>query len=166
MLSFDPTDILQALQIIVYTHAVAGNRQAATFVYPQNPSDAPLWAAAILNTKLQTYLAFNETYPGFGGFLPWFLANETSIRPTADWVNRVPALDNGELLWAVYGLVSVLHQSKRPEFQQLGDSWERWMNYTKMTAARVRREAPKVCVKADHVRCSIWEMVECVQLLA
>lgn len=122
---------------MVYTHALAGNKNAAAFVYPQNPSDAPEWAAAILNTKLQTYLAFNQTYPGFGGFLPWFLANETAIRPTGDWVNRVPALDNGELIWAVYGLVEVLHQSNRSEFRQLGDSWETWLNYTKENAARV-----------------------------
>ena len=86
---------LQALQIMVYAHAIAGDPRAALFVSGQSPSDAPGIAAAILTKKLQTYLAFNKTYPGFGGFLPWFLANETTLQPTSDWVNRVPALDNG-----------------------------------------------------------------------
>jgi len=48
-----------------------------------------------MKIKLQTYLQFNKTFPGYGGFLPWFLANGTEIRPTLDWVNRVPGLDNG-----------------------------------------------------------------------
>jgi hypothetical protein len=48
-----------------------------------------------METKLQTYLKFNETYPGFGGFLPWFTSSTQVVTPTWDWVNRVPALDNG-----------------------------------------------------------------------
>jgi hypothetical protein len=48
-----------------------------------------------METKLQTYLKFNETYPGFGGFLPWFTSSTQDITPTWDWINRVPALDNG-----------------------------------------------------------------------
>lgn len=42
-----------------------------------------------------------------------------------------------ELLWAVYALVQVLHQSDAIEFYQLGDSWEQWLNYTKTNAAKV-----------------------------
>lgn len=80
---------------MVYAHAITGNPKAARFVYPQNLSQAPHEAVAILTTKLHTYLEFNKTYPGYGGFLPWFLSNETNIQPTSDWVNRVPALDNG-----------------------------------------------------------------------
>jgi hypothetical protein len=80
---------------MVYAHAVAGDLRAAQFVYPQNVLDAPLMAAGYLSLKLQTYLKFNQTYPGFGGFLPWFLANDVDIQPASDWVNRVPALDNG-----------------------------------------------------------------------
>ena len=80
---------------MVYAHAIAGDPRACRFVYGQSPSDAPGFAAAILTKKLQTYLEFNKTYPGYGGFLPWFLSNETKLQPTSDWVNRVPALDNG-----------------------------------------------------------------------
>lgn len=80
---------------MVYAHAIAGDLCAAQFVYPGAVEDAPLIAAGYLSLKLRTYLKFNETYPGFAGFIPWFLANGTDIEPTSDWVNRVPAVDNG-----------------------------------------------------------------------
>lgn len=86
---------IQSLQIMVYAHAIAGSPQAAQFLSPYNPSTAPEIAAKILEIKLKTYLKFNETYPGFGGFLPWYTADTAEISPTWDWVNRVPALDNG-----------------------------------------------------------------------
>jgi hypothetical protein len=85
----------ESLQIMLYAHAIAGDPRAARFVYPLAPEIAPEIAAAIMRLKLKTYLKFNQTYPGFGGFLPWFLSNETDLQPTSDWVDRVPALDNG-----------------------------------------------------------------------
>jgi hypothetical protein len=127
----------EALQIMVYAHAIAGDARAARFVYPQVPEDAAQWAAAMMSTKLQTYLQFNATYPGFGGFLPWFLSNETEIQPTSDWVNRVPALDNGELIWAVYAAIQALNQSNALEWGQLAQGWQKWLDYTKENAARV-----------------------------
>ena len=84
----------EALQIMLYAHAIAGNPLAARFVYPYTGGAAE-WAVAMLSNKLKAYLAFNETFPGYGGFIPWFYANETNMRPTTDWENRVPALDNG-----------------------------------------------------------------------
>jgi hypothetical protein len=83
---------------MIYTHALAGSQEAARFLSPSNPAAAPDIAASILKTKLATYLRFNETYPGFGGFLPWFDSNLDDLTPTWDWVNRVPALDNGQVL--------------------------------------------------------------------
>lgn len=80
---------------MIYTHVIANNTLAARFVYSQNPSDAQQWAISMLSSKLDAYLAFNKTFPGYGGFIPWFYANETAMRPTTDWQNRVPALDNG-----------------------------------------------------------------------
>jgi hypothetical protein len=80
---------------MLYTHALSGSPDAARFLYPQNPSQAPNIAFGVMKLKLKTYLKFNETFPGFGGFLPWFTADEIDLKPTYDWVNRVPALDNG-----------------------------------------------------------------------
>jgi hypothetical protein len=80
---------------MLYTHAVAGSPEAARFLSPENTADAPKIATSIMQKKLQTYLRFNETYPGFGGFLPWITADTQDITPRPDWVNRVPSLDNG-----------------------------------------------------------------------
>jgi hypothetical protein len=85
----------ESLHVMILAHAISGNPLAARFLSPERPKQAPAIAFDIMQKKLHTYLGFNRTYPGFGGFLPWFLANETDIRPTLDWMNRVPALDNG-----------------------------------------------------------------------
>lgn len=83
---------------MLYAHAISGSAEAARFLSPSNPSAAPGIAASIMDLKLQTYLRFNETYPGFGGFLPWFTSSSQDISPTWDWNNRVPGLDNGYVL--------------------------------------------------------------------
>lgn len=85
----------ESLQVMLYTHALAGSPRAARFLSPDAPLQAPDIAYNILKLKLQTYLKFNDTYPGFGGFLPWYTGDSIDITPTWDWVNRVPALDNG-----------------------------------------------------------------------
>jgi hypothetical protein len=80
---------------MLYTHALAGSADAARFLSPENPGNAPDMAFDIMSLKLKTYLQFNQTFPGFGGFLPWYTGDSIDLTPTWDWVNRVPALDNG-----------------------------------------------------------------------
>lgn len=80
---------------MLYTHAISGSQEAARFLSPGTPEKAPGIAASIMQKKLQTYLNFNETFPGFGGFLPWVTADAQDLTPTSDWIDRVPALDNG-----------------------------------------------------------------------
>ncbi len=80
---------------MVLTHALARDPRAAVFLSPRNLQLAPSMAYDIMALKLQTYLKFNTTYPGFGGYLPWYTGTAVGIAPTSDWVNRVPALDNG-----------------------------------------------------------------------
>lgn len=75
--------------------AINGSVPASTFVYRANPIEAPDIAAAILTTKLQTYLNFNGSYPGYGGFLPTFESNLTAIQPAYDTHFQVSAADNG-----------------------------------------------------------------------
>lgn len=80
---------------MLLTHAIAGNSYASTFVYSANPADAAEWAIAILNTKLATYTAFNNTYPGYAGFLPTFEIAGGVIRPADGSIHTVSAVDNG-----------------------------------------------------------------------
>jgi hypothetical protein len=93
---------------MLYTHAVAGSPEAARFLSPENSAEAPRIAAYIMQKKLQTYLKFNETYPGFGGFLPWVSADTQDMTPRPDWVNRVPGLDNGYVDFLIHVLGSGL----------------------------------------------------------
>ncbi|KAF2095699.1 putative GPI anchored protein [Rhizodiscina lignyota] len=140
----------ESLQIMVYVHALAGDSRAATFLSPTNQKAAPGIAANILKTKLNTYLKFNQTFPGYGGFLPWFLADQADIQPTSDWVNRVPALDNGELIWSVYAAVQVLESSPNREWKTLAKAWQTWLDYTASNAARIFYNGTgRVCAVAD-----------------
>ncbi|KAL2356526.1 putative GPI anchored protein [Cryomyces antarcticus] len=128
----------ESIHIMLLAHALDGDADAARFLAPnQSKEAAQRLAFQIMQTKLNTYLTFNATYPGFGGFLPWFLADKTVLTPTLDWVNRVPALDNGELIWAVYAAVEVLGESSQKERKDLAKGWQRWLDYTKRNAARV-----------------------------
>ncbi|KAF7552641.1 hypothetical protein G7Z17_g4164 [Cylindrodendrum hubeiense] len=127
----------EALQIILYAQAIAGNRQAARFLTPDDLKAAPAFAASIMEVKLKTYLQFNETYPGFGGFLPWMLTDGDAVRPTDDWVNRVPGLDNGELIWAVYGCVEALRTQHKSKFTKIANGWQDWLDYVASTAADI-----------------------------
>ncbi|SPO01984.1 probable GPI anchored protein [Cephalotrichum gorgonifer] len=127
----------EALQIMLYSHAIAGSKEAARFLTPDKPQDAPAFAASIMETKLKTYLRFNETYPGFGGFLPWMTTSNQDVSPTTDWENRVPGLDNGELLWAVYAVIQALEKSHNKSFLKLAEGWQAWLDYTKSTAPKI-----------------------------
>ena len=89
----------ESLQVMMYAQVISGNPQAVRWIRG-NDSDvqaAQAQVVDILTTKLETYLEFNKTYPGFGGLLPWFqnLPGNKTLSPTYDWVNRIPALDNG-----------------------------------------------------------------------
>lgn len=80
---------------MLYAHAIDGSAEAARFLSPDKPQDAPGLVFTLMDKKFNTYLQFNETYPGFGGALPWFTSSEDNIAPQPGWQNRVPALDNG-----------------------------------------------------------------------
>lgn len=133
----------QSLQIMLYAHAVAGSREAARFLSPQDPSAAPGLAVSIMERKLRTYLRFNETFPGFGGYLPWFTSTEQDLTPTADWNNRVPGLDNGYIEFRP--AVSVTNFSKRTSLgclclcSSLGKHWKALLCRTGQPVAEVDR---------------------------
>lgn len=96
---------------MLLAHAVAGTPQAVTFVASENPQSASDIAIAILNSKLNTYNAFNLAYPGYGGFLPPFQSNDTAIWPTDAWFAKVPAADNGCVRRIIGGIILMLLQT-------------------------------------------------------
>lgn len=127
----------EALHVMVLAHAVSDNAAAARLVSAGEEGLASEIAFRLLSQKLDTYLAFNASYSGFGGFLPWYNNTFSSIEPTSDWVDRVPALDNGELVWAVYAAVEALLSCGRPHFRELGYRWQQWLDYTAAHAAKL-----------------------------
>ncbi|KAG9251090.1 putative GPI anchored protein [Emericellopsis atlantica] len=119
----------EALQIMLYARAVEGSHDAAQFLSSRHPKKAPKIAFDIMEKKLETYLKFNETHPGFGGALPWFKADIQDIVPQPDWVNRVPALDNGELWWAVYAWIQALEKTNKKEYAKQAERWQEWLDF-------------------------------------
>jgi hypothetical protein len=97
----------ESIHVALLAKVLDGDKNAQIFY---NVSEA----LDILTKKIATYEDFNKKYPGFGGFFPWMTVNGSKVDPSPDWVNKVPSLDNGELFWAMYGLLEVL-ETKYPD---------------------------------------------------
>ena len=66
-----------------------------------------------LAIKANSYDLFDCRFPGFGGFLPWVAVHDDGISPQPGWEVQVPALDNGQLIWAVYALLEVMENDEQ-----------------------------------------------------
>ncbi|MBI4971211.1 MAG: 6-phosphogluconolactonase, partial [Candidatus Omnitrophica bacterium] len=99
----------ESLQVALAALAVLGeDDRVKLFMSPDNLAKAEARAVDILTKKITSYEKFSRTYPGFGGFLPWFLVSDGGMQPTRDWQDRVPALDNGQLAWSLYAAYHAL----------------------------------------------------------
>lgn len=72
--------------------------------------DIDTFILSTLKTKLKSYELFDNRYPGFGSLLPWFKVEDEGAELLWDWPNRIPSLDNGQLIWALIGLEQVLRE--------------------------------------------------------
>ena len=60
----------------------------------------------MLEDKIYNYEKFFNRYPGFGGYLPSLdLSGDGDVNPKS---NVLSSTENGELFWAIYGMVEVL----------------------------------------------------------
>jgi hypothetical protein len=92
---------------------------------------AAVQAIDLLTRKIASIELFNATYPGFGGYLPWFdVENGTLILKSPDWLDRTPGLDNGEMLWAMFGAAQVLNSNN---FTALGQRYRAYVDYMAST---------------------------------
>lgn len=98
----------ESLHIQILAAAIAGNTNAAIFVSPDDPSKAAEIALSILEKKMATLEQFYTANPKYAGFLPWFVHSGDVITPSEDWFFKVPALDNGQLAWALIMTYKVL----------------------------------------------------------
>ncbi|GAB7361788.1 hypothetical protein MBLNU230_g1832t1 [Neophaeotheca triangularis] len=140
----------EALQIMVLVHALDEHPDAGRFVAPWNHAAAPAVAYNIMHRKGQTYLHFNASFLGFGGFLPWYDDTYNAIRPARHRSNLLSSLGNGQLLWAVYAATRVLLKSNKKHFQVLGAGWLDWLDYASANAAQIfyRNSDGAVCEMA------------------
>ena len=79
------------------------------------------WTPEIARKKLlavlKTLEKFNHDFPDYKGFLPW-----VDIRPNgtiAPANTKIPSLDNGQMTWALAGVVSVFENSKSEDDEQI-----------------------------------------------
>ena len=106
----------EALHLSLLARAVEGHPLSLSFFAQSCPSPPPCdvhqHVLSILTAKAATLSRFNDEYPGYAGFLPWFKINVNNrsqgIAPTDDWQNRVPALDNGQMAWGLLAVSSAL----------------------------------------------------------
>lgn len=83
----------------------------------------------LLNSSLVYETIFTHRYANAG---------DTPLAPTWDWVNRVPGLDNGENIWAIYGLIEALESTQRPDYISLAIQWQSYIDYLKSTVTKVK----------------------------
>ncbi|MDQ7825449.1 MAG: hypothetical protein RDV48_21790 [Candidatus Eremiobacteraeota bacterium] len=90
----------ECLDVALCVKALTGDSRAALVVSPKDPSGAPQEALKILERKMDGYEQFLKKNPGYAGYLPWYIC-EDEVKPTRDWRNEFPGLDNGEWLWTL-----------------------------------------------------------------
>lgn len=47
-------------------------------------------------------------------------------------------IPHSELLWAVYGFIQAAENTGNQDYLALAQKWQTWMDYTKITGAKVR----------------------------
>jgi hypothetical protein len=95
---------LHTLALVLSNNSLAQHMLSASI--PVNNQTAGV--LSLLEKKLASYKKFNTTYPGFGGYLPWFVVQNGTAVPAPDWKQRVPGLDNGMFFWSIYHLYNAL----------------------------------------------------------
>lgn len=82
---------------------------------------------AVLEAKITSYERFNQSFPGFGGFVPWVLVNSSGMIPIPNqWDHKVPGLDNGEMLWGIFAVQYAL--SLNYSYLELSRRYQNYFN--------------------------------------
>lgn len=101
----------ESLHLGMLALALSGNRRAAEVFFANRSINEHL---RTIEAKLDEFDRFNASFPGFGGWLPWVANDGFRVSLLAGWTDRVPALDNGELIWGLVALLQALRQLRAP----------------------------------------------------
>lgn len=117
----------EALDIGLITKAIEGNPMAVQVVGRGDARMARQRAVDILSRKMASLETFAKERPGYGGMLPWYYVGgkDKPITPTEGWPSSVPALDNGEMAWA---MLTAEHVLRRNGFTTVADSYKRYVD--------------------------------------
>mmetsp|Transcript_19047 Transcript_19047/g.21211 ORF Transcript_19047/g.21211 Transcript_19047/m.21211 type:complete len:519 (+) Transcript_19047:48-1604(+) len=124
----------EAIPLMICTRVFLGDDLAKVVVAGTDPSGAEKACFSMLTLKIKTLNEFNTMFPKFQGYLPWFKHNGTKIGLLQGWTDRVPALDNGEMIWGMYALYNVLQDSENGEYKNLGAAYKKYFDYMAQTA--------------------------------
>lgn len=124
----------ESLDIGLCVKALTADPRAAVLVGGGDPAVARTRAASILAGKMDTFEKWHRDYPGYGGFMPWFVNGDNGVEPTDDWMGHCPGLDNGEWAWSML----VAERALRDQgFVDLADRYERYNGILQSSAARM-----------------------------
>ncbi|KJE90716.1 hypothetical protein CAOG_08566 [Capsaspora owczarzaki ATCC 30864] len=119
----------ESLHLAILARVLWGDGRASVFYSVDE-------ALQVLDTKMTSLEKFAAKYPGFAGFLPWVYVVDGELTPTDDFVNKVPALDNGEMFWGAFAVAEVL-RDRYPAQQPLQARWENFWQTMANNSARV-----------------------------
>jgi len=118
----------ESIHLMALALALDGNPHARVFVSPSNPQGYLERALGILEKKMDTYDNWVYKYPGFGGYFPWVYVTAQGVNPTPDWMDRVPSLDNGEFIWAIYAVIQTLQGQNSTLAGNLATRYQKYFN--------------------------------------
>ncbi|EGD75802.1 hypothetical protein PTSG_07920 [Salpingoeca rosetta] len=112
----------------------------STLKQPVSIQDIQLHAMHLIDLKLTALEKWNASFPGYGGYLPWFShTTNGDLVPAPGWSNpyRVPALDNGEFYWGLYAVEVALSTSSLPGAAPLAARCRRYLRLLQDNAATI-----------------------------
>ena len=135
----------ECLDVALCVKAISGDPYCAILFAGGDKEKAKEKAVEILTGKMDSYMAYYRDYPGYGGFMPWYYIQD-KVTPTNNWMDYVPALDNGEWIWVLL----VAEKSLRKEgYIELADRYEEYLSMLQKNAVKIFYDKEAMKIRAD-----------------
>jgi hypothetical protein len=126
----------ESIHLGILALALDGNKHALEFVGGMDKT------LELLQLKINGYLQFNASFPGFGCFTPWvsFDNEKGTFVPIDSWTKpyyKVPGLDNGEWFWSIYAITFTLQLKYKILYPELTQQWVSFTNCQKESAKTI-----------------------------
>jgi len=99
----------ESLHIEMLALVVSGRRLAWHWIASAaNEDNARTIAIQRLQQIIGSYERLNQAFPGLGGFIPWISVENNGFKLDSETAVMLPALDNGQLAWAMVAAAHAL----------------------------------------------------------